>query len=92
MESKSYKIIVRSLLKKKNPIFKTPFLRATTFFPLLSPLNLRERGPFIKTKSSYSVFHILTTFILRKSLLIVPRMYSNKVKETQNCGVSISYG
>lgn len=94
MESNSYKIYVRSQcspksVKKKYPICKTPFPRAV--FSVFSPLNLKERGPFSKTKSSYSVFHILTTFILRKSLSIVSRMYSNKVKEMQNCVISISY-
>lgn len=95
-ELNSYKINVRSQCsqkslhwKTKSPICETPFPRVV--FPVFSPLNPKERGPFSETKSSYSVFHILTTFILRKSLLIVPSMYSNKVKATQNGGVSISY-
>ena len=97
MESNSYKINVRSQCSPKSLLFvKKKILYARPhspelFFSVFSPLNLKERGSFSKTKSSYSVFHILKTFILRKSLSIVPRMYSNNVKETQNCGVSTSY-
>lgn len=37
------------------------------------------------------MFHILTTFILRNSLLIVPSSSSNKFKEIQNSGVPVPH-